>query len=360
MNQKSFLSPFVYVCVCVCVCVCVSVVYFCKSEWLGRYQTASWMHCSQCQLFREYWSQAFLLLAHMHPLGGGGLSPRWFSFISIETSCEFPQGHRQLPWWPWCWLEWRDLQPLDTLVDWVALYSLGPQNCLGADGCSGGDRPLSAPLQSTQSLLSCRVPWMAQPHILHVPWHQAWPSDLFALPSNPSLPCGTRLFPCHFQLHKLHLYWYLYDFALSTFLCLWAQVSKDLKHLKIKHSSGKEAWTWLSWEMTDMQSTFLIFLFTWKSELPGGTGSLDRIAYLWNWKRLQKMKKHFAKIATCMLRFLFIHNLPYFEESGHVGTYSFPNALRIKHTNSRKRISLKYRKGCVIWRQNFLETLSEM
>ena len=50
------------------------------------------------------------------------------------------------------------------------------------------------------------------------------------------------------------------------------------------------------------------------------------------------------------------------EESGHVGTYPFPNAVRLKPRDTGKRISLKFRKRCGIYRQlelpqNFIWTL---
>ena len=35
-----------------------------------------------------------------------------------------------------------------------------------------------------------------------------------------------RQFPCCFQLRKLQPHWYLYNFAFSTFLCLWTQLSQ--------------------------------------------------------------------------------------------------------------------------------------
>lgn len=51
------------------------------------------------------------------------------------------------------------------------------------------------------------------------------------------------------------------------------------------------------------------------------------------------MKKHFAD-SNPNAGAVPVHKPPYCAEPGHVGSYPFPSALRLKHTNTGKRAAL--------------------
>ena len=86
MTQRSFLSPFVWVHVDMCVCVyCIFLQV--QRDWEGI------RLLPRCPVVNVTWSE----FIGAKPLLLEDASPRRSSFISLETSCDLPQGPWQLP-----------------------------------------------------------------------------------------------------------------------------------------------------------------------------------------------------------------------------------------------------------------------